>query len=105
MLGTLAETLIELTCSGHPGRIGWRKLGHPLAAVTQRDIIANHATRTLSVSLDVTPGPVADFGQVEVVGTTRVNPRLVERRAGIDSGDLYSSDVTARAERRLRDLE
>ena len=83
---------------------GWRKLGHPLAAVTQRDIIANHATRTLSVSLDVEPGPVADFGQVTVVGTTRVDPRLVERRAGIDPGDIYSSDITARAERRLRDL-
>jgi len=83
---------------------GWRKLGHPLAAVTQRDIIANHATRTLSVSLDVAPGPVADFGAVEVVGTDRVNPRLVARRAGIDPGDIYSSDITARAERRLRDL-
>jgi len=83
---------------------GWRKLGHPLAAVTQRDIIANHASRTLSVSLDVEPGPAADFGRVEIVGTNAVNPRLVERRAGIDPGDLYSSDVTARAERRLRDL-
>ena len=83
---------------------GWRRLGHPLAAVTQRDIIANHATRTLSVSLDVAPGPPADFGRVEITGTGNVNPRLVERRAGIDPGDLYSSDVTARAERRLRDL-
>lgn len=83
---------------------GWRRLGHPLAAVTQRDIIANHATRTLDVSLDVEPGPAADFGRVEISGTTKVNPRLVERRAGIDPGDLYSSDVTARAERRLRDL-
>ncbi len=83
---------------------GWRRLGHPLAAVTQRDIVANHETLTLSVSLDVEPGPAADFGRVEIVGTDRVNPRLIERRAGIDPGDLYSSDVTTRAERRLRDL-
>lgn len=83
---------------------GWRKLGHPLATVSEHDIIANHSTRILDVSLNVRPGPPADFGRVEIVGAERVNPRLIERRAGIDSGDLYSSDVTARAERRLRDL-
>ncbi|MCB1499770.1 MAG: outer membrane protein assembly factor [Bauldia sp.] len=83
---------------------GWRKLGHPLAAVTQRDIVADHRALTLAVSLDVEPGPPADFGRVEIVGTDRVKPLLVRRRAGIDAGDLYSSDVTSRAERRLRDL-
>ena len=83
---------------------GWRRLGHPLATVTQRDIVANHATRTLDVALDVTPGPAAAFGRVTITGPERVNARLVERRAGIDPGDLYSSDVTSRAERRLRDL-
>jgi translocation and assembly module TamA len=52
----------------------------------------------------VAPGPPADFGRVEIVGTERVKQSLVWRRAGIDTGTLYSSDITARAERRLRDL-
>ena len=83
---------------------GWRRLGHPLAIVSEHDIVANHADRILDVSLNVVPGPPADFGRVELVGTDRVKPLLVRRRAGIDPGDVYSSDVTARAERRLRDL-
>jgi translocation and assembly module TamA len=83
---------------------GWRRVGHPLASVSERDIVANHATRTLDVSLRVDPGPAADFGRVEIVGTDKVRPSLVRRRAGIEPGGLYSSDVTLRAERRLRDL-
>ena len=50
------------------------------------------------------PGPAADFGRVEIVGTDQVKPLLVRRRAGIEPGRIYSSDVTTRAERRLRDL-
>jgi translocation and assembly module TamA len=84
--------------------LGWERRGHPLAEVAERDIIANHQTRILSVSLAVHPGPAADFGRVEVVGADKVNPNLVLRRAGIDPGSLYSSDVTKRAEKRLRDL-
>ena len=83
---------------------GWRRLGHPLAVVTQSDIIADHRARRLDVSLNVIPGPAADFGRVEIVGTDRVKPLLVRRRAGIEPGRGYSSDVTTRAEQRLRDL-
>lgn len=82
----------------------WRRLGHPLARVTQRDIIANHESLTLDVDLDVEVGPSANFGRVTVVGDEGVNHRLIERRAGIKPGTTYSSDITARAERRLRDL-
>lgn len=84
---------------------GWRKLGHPLAVAYEHDIIANHADRILDVSLTVEPGPPAEFGRVEIVGTERVRRLLVERRAGIDPGEIYSSDITARAERRLRELD
>lgn len=81
----------------------WRRQGHPLVTIGQRDVVANHRTRTLDVMLWIDPGPVADFGHVAVSGTERVNPDLVLRRAGIGGG-RYTSDVTARAERRLRDL-
>jgi len=83
---------------------GWRRLGHPLAAVTERDIIANHADRTLTVDLNVEPGPPADFGRVVINSTGNVDPELVRRRAEIDPGEIYSSDITSRAERRLREL-
>lgn len=81
----------------------WRKLGHPLVKIGQRDAIADHQARELDVTLAVQPGPVADFGRVQVSGTVDVDPTLVLRRAGIDGG-LYSPVVTDRAARRLRDL-
>ena len=84
---------------------GWRRLGHPLAEVTQHDIIANHA--------DAHPRRVAQ----RRAGTRR--PTSAGSRSSAPTGssrcssdaapasspaDIYSSDVTTRAERRLRDL-
>ena len=83
---------------------GWRAQGHPLALAGQRDVIADHRTDTLDVALAIDPGPIANFGQVEVTGTEYVDPMLVLRRAGIEPGTLFSSTVTRRAENRLRDL-
>ena len=81
----------------------WRQQGHPLAAIRTRDTIADHRTNTLDVTLSIDPGPVANFGRVDVTGTEAVNSDLVLRRSGIDGG-LYSSKITRRAENRLRDL-
>ena len=82
----------------------WRQQGHPLAAVRPRDTVADHRNNTLDVAIAVDPGPLANFGRVAVDGAVAVNPDLVLRRAGIDSGTLYSSTITRRAETRLREL-
>lgn len=81
----------------------WRQIGHPLAAIGQRDTVADHRNNTLDVILHVDPGPVANFGHVTVEGAAAVDPSLILARAGIDGG-LYSSRITRRAETRLRDL-
>jgi len=81
----------------------WRDLGHPLVRVNPRDIAADHNAHTVDVTLSIEPGPVADFGRVEVKGTSRVNPNLVAARAGLD-GKLYRLKTTRAAETRLRDL-
>ncbi|WP_421726250.1 autotransporter assembly complex protein TamA [Bauldia sp.] len=83
---------------------GWRDAGHPLVAVGQSDVVADHATRTLDVGIWVEPGPMADFGRVSVSGAEGVNPDLILGRAGIDPGAPYSPKTTRRAEQRLRDL-
>lgn len=82
----------------------WREDGHPLATARDSEIVADHATRTLDVTIEIDPGPTADFGRVQVNGTDRVDPNLVYERAGIDPGTLYTPKVTRRAEKRLRDL-
>ncbi|MCP4379882.1 MAG: outer membrane protein assembly factor [Hyphomicrobiales bacterium] len=83
---------------------GWRMAGHPLASAGETEIVADHATRTLDVSIWVDPGPVADFGRVDVVGGEGVNHNLIIGRAGIRPGELYSPKATRKAEERLRDL-
>ncbi len=82
----------------------WREQGHPLVTVEERNVVADHATRTLDLDLAVDPGPVAAFGRVEVSGTERLDPNLVYGRAGIKPGEPYTPAVTRRAEQRLRDL-
>ena len=81
----------------------WRQRGHPLARAGFRDTIADHRTRTLDVTLDVDPGPIADFGRVEVSGTQAVAPNLVVGRANLGHR-RYSSKADRNAEDRLRNL-
>jgi len=83
---------------------GWRKNGHPLVQVEPRDTVADHRTDMLDVALNIEPGSLANFGRVTVTGTKDVNPALVLARSGIARGAQYSSDITTRAENRLRDL-
>ena len=82
---------------------GWRQEGHPLVTVQPREVVADHASTRLDVTLHVDAGPVANFGRVSVSGTERVETSLPLRRAGLEDG-LYSPQKIKRAETRLRDL-
>jgi translocation and assembly module TamA len=81
----------------------WLNDGHPLAEALPRDTIADHRTNQLDVTFNFSPGPIADFGQVTVVGAEEVNPNLIVGRAGLNGG-LYSVRDTRFAEDRVRDL-
>lgn len=81
----------------------WLDYGHPLAKVGRRDTVADHRTNTLDVTFYFDPGPIANFGQVNVVGAEQVRTDLIVGRAHL--GDrLYSVKVSKAAEQRLRDL-
>jgi translocation and assembly module TamA len=82
----------------------WRNDGRPLAAPGPRDTIADHRTNRLDVTFHFSPGPIADFGRVEVVGAENVRTDLIRGRAGLRGG-RYSQRATRRAEDRLRDLD
>lgn len=82
----------------------WRQRGHPLAAVTTRDVVADHRTLTVDVTLVVEPGPKARFGTVQVTGTERVDPAYARWMTGIEPGEDYDPDELRRARQRLQDL-
>jgi len=81
----------------------WRQRGHPKAAVTKREVVADHRTNLVDVTLIVTPGPMARFGAVEVTGIKRVDPQYARFMTGIEPGTPYDPDVVDRARKRLQD--
>ena len=60
--------------------------GRPLAKVTDRDIVADHATSTLDVTLTVEAGPIAGYGDTTVEGTDEVDRDFTGYMTGLKRG-------------------
>lgn len=82
----------------------WRNKGHALATVTDREIVADHARKTIDVTYYVAPGPPATFGDVSVRGADRMEPDFILKMAAIQRGRRYDPKELKKAEKRLRDL-
>lgn len=78
--------------------------GRPLAAISGRDVVADHETRTLDVTLEVAAGPVAPYGQTTVEGAETVDPAFTAMMAGLEPGRTYSPEEVEDARQRLVDL-
>ena len=83
----------------------WRQQGHPKAAIVTRDVVADHATNSVDVTITVNPGPRAAFGAVTVTGTERMDPEFVRRQTGLVEGEEYDPDELVLAQKRLDRLE
>ncbi|MEP3436762.1 MAG: autotransporter assembly complex family protein [Hoeflea sp.] len=81
------------------------KSGHPFAQVSGRDVVADHASGVLDVSLQLDAGPTAPFGQTTVEGAQSVDSAFIARMTGIPDGEQYDPAALAAAEKRLRALE
>src|SRR5690606_13212261 len=57
--------------------------GHPLAKVGKREVIADHPSHTVEVSLSVDAGPVADYGPTTVQGTNTMDPEFTAYMADL----------------------
>lgn len=82
-----------------------RALGHPLAKVTSRDVVADHERAELDVTLNVSPGPVAPFGPISVDGASEVDPEFVAYMADIEEGKTYNPKDLDAAAKRLKALD
>lgn len=78
--------------------------GRPLAKVTGRDIVADHATQTLDVTLTVAAGPIATYGDTTVEGTEYMDSAFTGYMAGLERGRIYSPREIEDARNRLLDL-
>ncbi|HWK13596.1 MAG TPA: autotransporter assembly complex family protein [Rhizobiaceae bacterium] len=79
--------------------------GRPLARIAGREVVADHATRTLDVTLNVSAGPVAPYGRTSVEGTEAVDSDFVAYMTGLPAGRTYSPKEIEEARERLLALE
>ena len=67
-----------------------RKQGHALAAIKDREVIVDHATREAEITFVAEPGPLAKMGPVSFTGTEKVDTVWLQRRVPFKEGEPYS---------------
>jgi len=77
--------------------------GYPLAEVEKREMVADGATKTFHVRLDVQTGPFSKFGPSTMQGLKDVNARFIERKMTWKIGDTYSSNEVDITQKKLMD--
>ena len=82
-----------------------RRSGHPLAAMTGREVVVDHDTRSMDVAWRFSAGPRARFATPAVTGAQRVDPGLLNRVAARRlQGREYSPERVESARRALLGL-
>ena len=75
--------------------------GRPLAVITGRDVVADHDTATLDVTLAVEAGPVAGYGPTTVSGAETMDRGFTAYVTGLKEGKQYSPREIEEARDRL----
>ena len=78
--------------------------GRPLAKLTKREAVANHATNTVDITMAAEGGPVAPLGAVTVTGEKTVDGDFIRRYSRLNGGEPYSPEKLRKAADRLRQL-
>jgi translocation and assembly module TamA len=75
--------------------------GFATAKVGEQDILVDHEAQTARLVLPVSPGPVAQFGQISVSGQPPFSSRHVQQIARFKPGDRFEADEVADLRRAL----
>jgi translocation and assembly module TamA len=77
--------------------------GRPFAKVVGREVVIDRATKEMTVTYTVEPGPRVRFGPHTITGLERLEPGYVERRVKWRAGDVYDARLVAQTRRALVD--
>jgi translocation and assembly module TamA len=83
----------------------WRSLSHAKARIADRQVVAEHPTRSVDVAIAVDPGPPAVYGPVEVTGTEHMNPDFVRRQSALRRSEAFDPADIELAQEQLRRLQ
>ena len=64
-------------------------VGHPLAKVVEQSVVVDHASDSMSVVIDITPGERARFGAVEIAGEVSVDGDYIRRFIVWQEGEIF----------------
>jgi translocation and assembly module TamA len=78
--------------------------GRPLAKLTKRQLIANHDDNTVDITIGAEGGPLADIGDVQIVGSKKVKEDFIRDWSRLNRGQRYSPQDVKDASERLRKL-
>lgn len=82
----------------------WQRAGHPWASIADRQVVADHASNTLDVTMVIRRGPTARLGEVRIEGAERVDREFLERQAQVPTGEPYHPDHLEQVRRNLGKL-
>ncbi|MGE5196508.1 MAG: autotransporter assembly complex protein TamA [Anaerolineae bacterium] len=77
--------------------------GYPLAHIDKRDIIADGATKSVRIRLDIQAGPLCHFGSSTISGEKRVKPQFIETKLKWKRGEVYNSLKVEETQKTLMD--
>ena len=80
-----------------------QKDGYADAAPEPREVLVDHADRSVTPTFKIAPGTRVKLGGVQVKTAGRTNPKWVAYLAPWKAGQLYAPDPVAELERRLLD--
>ena len=83
----------------------WRSLGYPKAGIASQEIVADHTSNRLNVSLEIEPGRPATIGEISVEGNEAVDRTFIAHASGLEPGRVYSPRHLADSRARLAELD
>jgi translocation and assembly module TamA len=76
--------------------------GYPFPRVTDRLIVVDHATKSVSVTFTIDPGPFAEFGSLKITGLESVKEQTVRSMVPWKKGEVFDSRLIEKGQRKLR---
>jgi translocation and assembly module TamA len=78
--------------------------GFPFPKVQERQIVVDHATKLVTVSFLIDPGPQASFGPTSFKGLEMVREAFLRRKIPWKEGDRFNANLLVDLQKRLMDL-
>ncbi|MCX5512680.1 outer membrane protein assembly factor [Kaistia algarum] len=83
----------------------YRDRGYAFAKIVDKDIVADHASRTVDVTYLIATGRPVQFGMVTVTGTEKLKKSFVEERVRIEPGEMFTPQKIAETRKALLKYE